>query len=96
MHYSGDISQDDDDDDGEDDDDDDDVDEDWIEAERKDFLEFKDKNKDGHLDASEVEQWILPESSSYVTSEVEHLLAEADENKVCLCTNLCSVVHMPH
>ena len=33
----------------------------WVEEERKQFKEFRDKNGDGKLDRQEVEDWILPQ-----------------------------------
>ena len=33
----------------------------WVEEERKQFKEFRDKNGDGKLDRQEVEEWILPQ-----------------------------------
>jgi len=51
---------------------------DWLKSERKQFSDFHDKNADGHLDWSEVKEWILP--YDYVASEAEHLLAESDRD----------------
>ena len=33
----------------------------WVEEERKQFKEFRDRNGDGKLDRQEVEEWILPQ-----------------------------------
>jgi len=48
----------------------------WLKGERDQFTETHDKNRDGKLDMAEVKEWILPHD--YVTSEVKHLLKEAD------------------
>ena len=55
---------------------------DWILAERKQFLEFRDKNKDKVLDREEVAAWILPSDYDYTLAEAKHLIHEADKNNV--------------
>lgn len=52
----------------------------WVEEERKQFKEFRDKNADGKLDRQEVEEWILPQDFDHSEVEVRHLIGEADEN----------------
>jgi hypothetical protein len=32
----------------------------WVEEERNQFRQYRDKNNDGKLDRQEVEDWILP------------------------------------
>lgn len=54
----------------------------WVKTERVQFTDYRDKNKDGRMDKSEVADWILPPDYDHITSEVKHLVAEADENKV--------------
>ncbi|KAK2143849.1 hypothetical protein LSH36_807g00115 [Paralvinella palmiformis] len=83
--------------DGDEDDDDDDYDDDkpeWLETEKKDFREVKDKNKDGRLDIKEVEQWIFPESEDYMVEEVHHLLAEADADQFQTHLLICDVLSL--
>jgi len=53
----------------------------WVEEERKQFKEFRDKNGDGKLDRQEVEDWILPQDFDHSDVETRHLIAEADENQ---------------
>ena len=54
----------------------------WVASEKKQFAEFRDKNKDGKMDKAEVADWILPPDMDHVTSEAKHLMVEADDNKV--------------
>lgn len=51
---------------------------DWVEFERKQFADVRDKNKDGYLDREEVRLWLLPPN---VHSEAEHLIEISDKNK---------------
>lgn len=51
---------------------------DWVEFERKQFVDVRDKNKDGYLDREEVRSWLLPPN---VHSEAEHLIEISDKNK---------------
>ena len=45
----------------------------WVEEERRQFKEFRDKNGDGKLDRQEVEDWILPQDFDH--SDVSHFSA---------------------
>ncbi|XP_051572727.1 reticulocalbin-1-like [Myxocyprinus asiaticus] len=53
---------------------------DWVTTEKKHFSEFRDINKDGFLDASEVVQWILPGEVDHADNEARHLIHETDKN----------------
>jgi Ca2+-binding EF-hand superfamily protein len=53
---------------------------DWVKTEREQFSEFRDKNKDGKMDADEVKDWILPPDYDHVSSEAKHLVSESDAN----------------
>ncbi|KAM3863567.1 reticulocalbin-3 [Diretmus argenteus] len=53
----------------------------WVETERKHFSEFRDTNKDGYLDATEVSHWILPGEVDHADNEAKHLIHETDTNK---------------
>lgn len=53
----------------------------WVKTERVQFTDYRDKNKDSRMDKSEVADWILPPDYDHISSEVKHLVAEADENK---------------
>lgn len=55
--------------------------EDWVERERKHFLEQRDKDKDGRLNRDELRQWMAPEGYDPVEQEANHLIYEADTNK---------------
>jgi len=52
----------------------------WVEEERKQFKEFRDRNGDGKLDRQEVEEWILPQDFDHSDVETRHLIGEADQN----------------
>uniref|UniRef100_A0A3Q3VXV5 EF-hand domain-containing protein n=1 Tax=Mola mola TaxID=94237 RepID=A0A3Q3VXV5_MOLML len=54
---------------------------DWVQKERKHFLEFRDTNKDGYLDAVEVANWILPGEVDHADNEAKHLIHETDTDK---------------
>lgn len=54
---------------------------DWVQTEKKHFTEFRDMNKDGVLDASEVAQWILPGEVDHADNEAKHLIHETDTDK---------------
>ncbi|XP_063047214.1 reticulocalbin-3 isoform X2 [Engraulis encrasicolus] len=54
---------------------------DWVQTERKHFSEFRDINKDGYLDNTEVSQWILPGEIDHADNEAKHLIHETDTDK---------------
>ncbi|XP_046893508.1 reticulocalbin-3 isoform X2 [Hypomesus transpacificus] len=54
---------------------------DWVRTEKTHFTEFRDVNKDGFLDASEVSQWILPGEIDHADNEARHLIHETDTDK---------------
>ncbi|KAJ8347333.1 hypothetical protein SKAU_G00287340 [Synaphobranchus kaupii] len=53
----------------------------WVTTEKKQFVEFRDLNKDGALDASEVAMWILPGEIDHADNEARHLIHETDRDK---------------
>ncbi|KAI7803376.1 reticulocalbin-3 isoform X2 [Triplophysa rosa] len=53
---------------------------DWVTTEKKHFSDFRDVNKDGFLDASEVAQWILPGEVDHADNEAKHLIHETDKD----------------
>ncbi|XP_058627297.1 reticulocalbin-3 isoform X1 [Onychostoma macrolepis] len=53
---------------------------DWVTTEKKHFSEFRDMNKDGFLDASEVSHWILPGEVDHADNEARHLIHETDQD----------------
>ncbi|XP_074554454.1 calumenin-A [Halichoeres trimaculatus] len=53
---------------------------DWVESERQQFSEFRDKNKDGKMDKEETLDWILPSDYDHADAESKHLLHESDIN----------------
>lgn len=56
----------------------------WVQTERQQFQDFRDLNKDGRLDGSEVGYWVLPPSQDQPLVEANHLLHESDTDKVSL------------
>ncbi|XP_069758895.1 reticulocalbin-1 isoform X1 [Narcine bancroftii] len=53
----------------------------WVKTEREQFTDFRDLNKDGKMDKSEIRHWILPEDYDHAQAEARHLLYESDKNK---------------
>ncbi|XP_054480992.1 calumenin-A [Anoplopoma fimbria] len=53
----------------------------WVESERQQFSEFRDKNKDGKMDKEETLDWILPLDYDHAEAEAKHLLHESDANQ---------------
>ncbi|CAJ1054363.1 calumenin-A [Xyrichtys novacula] len=53
----------------------------WVESERQQFAEFRDKNKDGKMDKEETLDWILPADYDHAEAEAKHLLHESDANQ---------------
>ncbi|KAK2859276.1 hypothetical protein Q5P01_003896 [Channa striata] len=53
----------------------------WLESERQQFSEFRDKNNDGKMDREETLDWILPSDYDHADAEAKHLLNESDANK---------------
>ncbi|XP_048847482.1 reticulocalbin-3 isoform X1 [Brienomyrus brachyistius] len=54
---------------------------DWVKTEKNHFVEFRDINKDGFLDAAEVSKWILPGEVDHADNEAQHLIHETDADK---------------
>ena len=54
----------------------------WVQTEREQFRDFRDLNKDGKLDGSEVGHWVLPPAQDQPLVEANHLLHESDTDKV--------------
>lgn len=53
----------------------------WVESERQQFHEFRDKNHDGKMDKEETLDWILPSDYDHAEAEAKHLLHESDANQ---------------
>lgn len=61
----------------------------WVQNEKEQFQNFRDKDKDGFMSADEVRDWIMPVDYDHSKSEARHLVYEADKNKVrSTCTLL--------
>lgn len=56
----------------------------WVQTEREQFRDFRDLNKDGQLDGSEVGHWVLPPAQDQPLVEANHLLHESDTDKVLM------------
>lgn len=54
-----------------------------MKTERESFHRDHDKNGDGKMDASEIMSWIIPDDYDHTVAETQHLLQEADSDKVC-------------
>lgn len=57
----------------------------WVKTEREQFVEFRDKNRDGKMDKEETKDWILPSDYDHAEAEARHLVYESDQNKVRPC-----------
>jgi len=53
----------------------------WVEHEKEQFKEYRDKDKDLKLNAEEVKDWIIPPDYDHTDAETKHLIFEADANK---------------
>ncbi|XP_028823287.1 calumenin-B [Denticeps clupeoides] len=53
----------------------------WVQTEREQFTEFRDKNKDGRMDQQETRDWILPSDYDHAEAEAKHLLYESDADQ---------------
>ena len=53
---------------------------DWVRNEREQFENYRDKNKDGHMDPEEVKQWIIPPDFDHAEAEAKHLVQESDSD----------------
>ncbi|ELK13874.1 Calumenin [Pteropus alecto] len=53
----------------------------WVKTEREQFVEFRDKNRDGKMDKEETKDWILPSDYDHAEAEARHLIYESDQNK---------------
>ncbi|XP_069461266.1 reticulocalbin-3 isoform X2 [Ambystoma mexicanum] len=54
---------------------------DWVKTERQQFLDFRDLNKDGKMDRSEISHWIMPPDYDHADVEAKHLIYESDKDK---------------
>ncbi|KAK6191750.1 hypothetical protein SNE40_003354 [Patella caerulea] len=54
---------------------------DWVVNERKQFTDYRDKNKDGKMDKHEVMDWIIPADYDHSSAESKHLIYESDKDK---------------
>uniref|UniRef100_A0A2P2HXB9 Reticulocalbin-3 n=1 Tax=Hirondellea gigas TaxID=1518452 RepID=A0A2P2HXB9_9CRUS len=50
----------------------------WVNSEREQFTQFRDKNQDGYMDKEEVRGWIIPPDYDHSNAESKHLMTEAD------------------
>ncbi|GBM11402.1 Calumenin-B [Araneus ventricosus] len=53
----------------------------WVQSEREQFTQFRDKDKSGFLEFSEVKQWILPDDYDNSEAEAKHLIYESDVDR---------------
>jgi len=51
---------------------------DWVEEERRQFNDFRDKDNNGFLENDEVRDWILPSEYDHAENEARHLLDSCD------------------
>merc|ERR1711892_64397 len=53
---------------------------DWVEEERRQFRDFRDKDDNGFLENDEVRDWILPSEYDHAENEARHLLDSCDND----------------
>ncbi|XP_055941077.1 calumenin-like [Argiope bruennichi] len=53
----------------------------WVQSEREQFIQFRDKDKNGFLEFPEVRQWILPDDYDNSEAEAKHLIYESDVDR---------------
>ncbi|XP_062592134.1 calumenin-B-like isoform X1 [Saccostrea cucullata] len=54
---------------------------DWVQSEKDQFVNHRDKNMDGKLDAEEVKAWVIPEDYDHSSAEALHLVNACDDDK---------------
>ena len=54
----------------------------WLQSEREQFKNYRDKDGNGRLDIEEVGDWIMPKEYDHAHAEANHLMHHADANKV--------------
>ncbi|GLH05521.1 Supercoiling factor [Gryllus bimaculatus] len=53
---------------------------DWVQNERDQFAQYRDKDGDGFMDKEEVKNWIIPPDFDHAEAEARHLIYEADSD----------------
>ena len=63
----------------------------WVEKEKQEFGELLDKDGNGLLDREEIRRWIAPSEDEFAGEEANHLIQQADADKVCVhvCVHMC-------
>lgn len=56
------------------------VEPDWVQNEKEQFKNFRDKDKDGFMGPDEVRDWVMPVDYDHSVSEARHLIHEADKD----------------
>ncbi|RWS30199.1 calumenin-like protein [Leptotrombidium deliense] len=54
---------------------------DWVIREKEQFTNYRDKNKDGFMDKSEIREWIIPPDYDHSEAEAKHLIHESDTDR---------------
>ncbi|XP_054263057.1 calumenin isoform X2 [Macrosteles quadrilineatus] len=50
----------------------------WVQNEKEQFSQYRDKDGDGFMDADEVKNWIIPPDFDHAEAEARHLIYESD------------------
>ncbi|KAG8196449.1 hypothetical protein JTE90_012273 [Oedothorax gibbosus] len=53
----------------------------WVQPEKDQFIQFRDKDKSGFMEFEEVKDWILPDDFDNSESEAKHLIYESDVDR---------------
>lgn len=53
----------------------------WVQSEKDQFRDYRDKDKDGKLNKEELGAWVIPQDYDHIEAEAAHLIFEADTDK---------------
>ncbi|GFT12611.1 calumenin-B [Trichonephila clavipes] len=53
----------------------------WVQSEREQFINFRDKDRSGSMEFNEVRDWILPSEYDNSAAEANHLIYESDVDR---------------
>lgn len=55
---------------------------DWVQAERTQFEQVRDKDANGFMDKNEIREWLFPNDYNHLDTEAKHLITESDDDRV--------------
>jgi len=54
---------------------------DWVQAERTQFEQVRDKDANGFMDKNEIREWLFPNDYNHLDTEAKHLITESDDDR---------------